>query len=272
MIERYLNEELIVIDPKITSKKELFSYVSIYLKERDYVNNESLFLQSLIEREELLNTEIYPGVAIPHTDCASVKKVFLLIIICKVGLDYEHPSFGPVNVMFLFGCKEKFDKDYLRLVARSARLLKNSMFVDALMNSSTPLDVLKTIYKYDCYSDDLESDKSALMIIRLYKPEKLADLLTALVEVGINNASIVRASSMSKLISYQMPIFAGLNLRSSKKNTEAIIVFCAFFDKKKPSQLTSVLRDFQIDIYKPGNGYIQVISTKKIFGEMNEFL
>ncbi|MCB5230972.1 MAG: PTS sugar transporter subunit IIA [Candidatus Cloacimonas sp.] len=271
MIERYINQDLVIINSDIKTKRELFSYVSKTLAEKDYISDEQAFYDSLMERENLLNTEIYPGIAIPHTDCSSVKKVFLLILICKQGILYDHQSFGPVNIVFLFGCREKFDRDYLRLVARSARLLKNPSFVNALLSSKTPLDVINTIHRFDYYSEGLEDDRNALLIARLYKPGKLSDFLTALIEVGFNNASIIKTSSMAKLISYEIPVFAGLNLKSGKKSTAAITILSVFQDKKKPLELMSVLKDFQLDLNQPGNGYIQIINIKKIFGEVDEF-
>ncbi len=50
-----------------------------------------------------------------------------------------------------------------------------------------------------------------LIVIILNKIELLEDLLSALLEIGISGATVIDSNGMGKIITTQIPIFAGLS-------------------------------------------------------------
>ncbi len=272
MIDDFINEELVLIDPAVDNKRELFDLVSQYLAEKKYIKDKNKFFRSLISREELSNTEISPHIAIPHTYCRSVDKLFVTVILSRKGINFNHPGYGPVHIVFLFGCFERECKNYLRLLARSVRLLKNDSFKKELLNCRQESEVIRVLKTYDKNNDDLDSSQNYLMAITLYDKHHLTDLLTSMLEVGINNASIIQAKSMARLIAYELPVFAGLSFKSSRKNSEAVVVLSTLFGITQVQQLTSILKEQHFDLSKAGNGFIQIIKSKKLIGEVDEFI
>jgi len=271
MLRERSDHELILLDPPVKTKSELFELMAVHLAEKGYVSDSKVFLSSLIEREETGNTEIMPNIAIPHAGCQSVKGIFLLIVILQNGIDYENPALGPVKLLFLFGCDNKHNKSYLRLLAKSARLLKNEDFTNKMINAKNSSEVMDTLALYDKDVEEEESEENYLMVVVLYKEGKLPDVLTAMMEIGIHNASVISSQSMARKISYDMPVFAGLSMKNKKKNLESSLIISNVNDRRIPYKLSTILKEFQIDLSKPGNGYIQLFPTEIVTGILDEF-
>ena len=66
MWKNIIDKELIIINPDISNKKDLFEAMANHAYNRDYIINKKQFLQALIAREEMANTELIPGIALPH--------------------------------------------------------------------------------------------------------------------------------------------------------------------------------------------------------------
>ena len=271
MLEKYTNHDLIILNPDIGNKDELFITMTGHLHKKGYIDSRHNFFKALNKREQAANTAILPHIAIPHAWCQSVGKLFLLIVISKKGLSYDHPKFDPVKIAFLFGCDNQNNKDYLRLLAKSARLLKNPEFSERLINSDNVDQILSIIREFDQDVEEEISHDNYLLVINIFNKNKLPDLLTAMVDVGIHNAEIINSTSMARRISYQIPVFAGLSILSKKKSLDTAVVISNITDKKIPQRLNAVLKEHNLDLAVPGNGYMQLFHTKIVIGSIDEF-
>lgn len=271
MLRKYTNEELLIINPQVKTKKDLFKLLTEHLANKGYIRNRKRFYKSLLTREQIANTEILPHIALPHAGCSEVERMFLLILISREGIDYDHPNFGKVNIIFLFGCDNRQNKEYLRLLAKSARLLKIPQFSDKLINATHKDEVLEIVEEYDKEEKEEESKDYSMMLITLFKKQKLHDLLTAMLEIGVNNAAVINSTSMARRIAYEIPVFAGLSIQSKKRSLETALVISTISEKKIPQKLVSLLKEQELDLTEPGNGFIQLIPTKIISGHIDEF-
>jgi hypothetical protein len=104
----------------------------------------------------------------------------------------------------------------------------------------------------------------------LNEVENKSDVYSALVEVGISNASIVDSASLAQKIAYEMPVFAGLRLMSHHKSSNSILVICYLQNKKTADKLANLLKQYNIDLNKQGTGFIQLIKVEKVIGNFNE--
>jgi mannitol/fructose-specific phosphotransferase system IIA component (Ntr-type) len=272
MLERFINQDLIIINPKARNKKELFKEMTRHLAKKGYIESQRYFYRSLLQREQAGNTEILPNIAIPHAGCEYVENLFLMIVICKEGIDYGNPRLGAVKIIFLFGCANQHNKIYLRLLAKSARLLKNPVLSEKLLNSVHPDQIIEIIKEFDQDTEDNNMQpEHFLMLITLFKKHKLPDLLSAMLEVGIHNAAVVSSTSLARRIAYLIPVFAGLSIHSHKKSIESSLVISTITDKQIPRHLAAILKEQQIDLTEPGTGYIQLFPTKIVIGNIDEF-
>nr|MDA3813760.1 PTS sugar transporter subunit IIA [Candidatus Cloacimonadota bacterium] len=89
MWKNIIDKKLIIINPDIKNKKELFEAMANHVYNHDYILNQKQFLKALNAREEMANTELIPGIALPHARSDSVEKLFMSIIIFTNGINYE---------------------------------------------------------------------------------------------------------------------------------------------------------------------------------------
>lgn len=266
MWKKIIDKEMIVLNPQVTNKKELFEGMVNHVYNHDCILNRNNFLSSLCEREEMSNTELADGVAFPHARSETVEKLFLSIIILKNGIDYENEQFGPVKIIFFFGCPEAQAKEYLQLLAKSSRLLKNQEFKQKLLNCENPDQVVELLIEY---SDDDQGEKDSnnyLLFMTINDPNKQSEILSAMIEVGINNASLIEATSLAKKLSYEMPIFAGLSYMAQGKSKKADLVFGFLDNKDQAGKLAKLLKENGINLDDKGVGFIQLIKIENVIG------
>jgi len=271
MWKEIIDEELIFIDPDIKDKKDLFEGMVNHVYNKDYIIHRKNFSKALWNREKKSNTELIPGVALPHARSNSVEKLFVCIIILKKGLDYNNPEMGPVQIVFFFGTTENHNREYLQLLAQSSRLLREPETRNKIINAKKPADIIKILYKFDEEEEKQpQENKDYLLILTLNETSKSSEVVSAMVEVGITNASIVDSVSMAKKLAYELPLFAGLSFMATGKSKESQIIFCHISGKKTAYKLAELLKKNGIDLQKQGMGFIQTIKVEDIIGNFEE--
>jgi nitrogen PTS system EIIA component len=270
MWKEIIDKNLIAINPMIADKDELFEKMVNHAYAEDYIINRKKFLQALIAREELSNTELYEGVAFPHARTNAAGKTFVSIIVLKNGVDYGNEDMGNVKLVFFFGCPEESNQMYLRLLAQTTRLVKNRKFRTQLLNAKSPEQVEEILLAYDAENQESEDDDNYLMIFVLNKPDLASEVLSAMVELGINNASLVDSISMARKLAYEIPVFAGLSYIGQGNSKTSTMIFCHIKSKKTPQKLANILKSNGIDLNKRGTGYIQTLKLDSIIGDTEE--
>jgi hypothetical protein len=164
------------------------------------------------------------------------------------------------------------NKTYLQLLAATARFIKLPDFLDQIISLSKPQDVMEFFQYHSLHDAILDDRYNHLLIITIFRKEKVNDVLTAMVELGIGNASVLRSFSLGKRLCYNFPVFAGLKLRSNSHKTETTIVLATISDKKLPKRLFSLLKESGLDLEKAGNGFMQIFNITQIIGHTDEFI
>ena len=270
MWKEILDKELIIINPEISSKKELFEKMVNHVYNHDYIVNQKKFLEALWNREEMSSTELISEVAFPHARSKVVEKLFVCIIIIKDGIDYNNPELGPAKIIFFFGSSDKYNKVYLQLLAKSSRLLKKSDFRAQILKAQTKDEIYEILIAYDEEETESKEDDNYLMLLTLNDINKMNEVLSSMVEVGITNASIVDTISMAKKLSYEMPIFAGLSYMSQGKSKRSNVIMCYITRIDIAHKLRSLLKTNGVDLDKTGTGFIQLVKVDSIIGNFEE--
>lgn len=265
-----MDKNLIVIDPPVQNKAELFEGLVNHVYNYDYIRNKKKFLQALLEREEMANTELAPGIALPHARTNATEKLFVCIILIKDGLDYGNPELGPVKIIFFFGCNDNQNKEYLQLLAKSNRILKKPDFREKLLRCTEAEQVIKLLHEYDEEEQDEKDAGNYLLILTLNEPSKADDVMSAMVELGITNASILDATSMAKKLAYEVPVFAGLSYMAQGKSKQSNLIFAHIEHRDIARKLAILLKGNGIDFDKTGVGFIQTIKVEDVIGNFEE--
>lgn len=105
-----------------------------------------------------------------------------------------------------------------------------------------------------------------LLIIILYNEEHLDDILSCLVELGLEDAVTVDSEPLKKVLAYKVPIFAGLKF-DLRETPFTKLILAVSENKDAGGQLIAFLKGVGIDFQEPGVGRVLTVKLESVFGE-----
>jgi len=109
-----------------------------------------------------------------------------------------------------------------------------------------------------------------LLIMILHKEEFLDDVLSAFIELGVDEASILDLQSLGSALAYQVPIFSGLRFQMHGGRPYSKTIIGISDDPNIGKDIVSILKDSDIDIEAPGVGRVIVVDIKETYGSAEE--
>ncbi|RMH69628.1 MAG: hypothetical protein D6675_12050 [Gemmatimonadetes bacterium] len=103
-----------------------------------------------------------------------------------------------------------------------------------------------------------------LLVIVLTDENLLDDVLSAMVECEIPDASILDGISMQEILVKEVPIFAGLLLSSKSSRFVTKVILAPLESATTATELNDVLISEQIDFTRPDVGYMFVIPVTHV--------
>lgn len=147
-LSKVFSERYVKVGLKSRDKKELFEELVHALEEREDIDVEAV-LQTLWSREEMLNTRIAPGIAIPHTQVKNIKKTMGILGISPEGVDYDVAGGEKIKIVVLLVDDEGATIEHLDTLRNFAVMARNPRFVQKLLECATPRDAAQTIVKFE---------------------------------------------------------------------------------------------------------------------------
>ncbi len=147
-ITDFLKEDKILLNLKALNKEDAIKEIASTLEDSNYVFDFKLFLEEVFKREALNTTGIGAGIAIPHARTNAVKEFTIALGRSSQGVGFNSLDNKPAKLIFLMGTpKEKGLSGYLQILACLTRLLKKEDFKKALLDASTPKEVIEAFRK-----------------------------------------------------------------------------------------------------------------------------
>ncbi len=103
----------------------------------------------LTERERLGSTGIGMGIAIPHGKINGIDSLVMGFGLHRKGVDFDTLDRRPAHLFFLLLTPESCTGLHLKALARIARMLKDEMFKNKLLQAKTPEEVIAIIQPED---------------------------------------------------------------------------------------------------------------------------
>jgi len=116
---------------------------------RDPSINKRDLVRVLIERERLGSTGIGDGVAIPHGKMNGIKHPLISFGRSHKGLDFDSMDGQTVYLFFLLVAPENSSSVHLQVLAKIAKILKNSTIRKHLMEARTREEIYRKIIQTD---------------------------------------------------------------------------------------------------------------------------
>lgn len=136
----YFSQDLILLDVKANSKKELFAKMAERGYKRGCIRSKQEFLRDLWEREEAGSTGFENGVAIPHSRSGSAGRMAVIVARLSHPVEYETLDGKPVDIVFMIAANEQ-GNEYLQLLSLLAKTLRKPGVVGHLKTLKKSHDV-----------------------------------------------------------------------------------------------------------------------------------
>jgi PTS system nitrogen regulatory IIA component len=148
-LSEIIDDNCIIPDLKARDKKGVLEELAEVLSNHDLSIDREALVKVLVEREHLGSTGIGDGVAIPHGKLDGVERPVISFGRSKDGLDFDSMDGQPAYLFFLLVAPENSSGVHLQVLAKIAKMLKNSAFRKKLMEASTAAELYQTIIQTD---------------------------------------------------------------------------------------------------------------------------
>ncbi len=107
------------------------------------IRDEQDVYQRLMDRESIQSTAVGNGIAIPHCFIDEVPDLIIVVARAVAGLDFDSFDGKPTQVVFLLMGNRQEHSLHLKALARIARLIKSTAFIERIRASATVEDMVK---------------------------------------------------------------------------------------------------------------------------------
>ena len=135
------------MDLQAKDKEGAIQELATLLLHSDRISSLEPYVEAVREREEQVSTGVGMGIGIPHGKSSAVVLPSIAFGRSQQGVDFDAIDNQPVYLVFLLAVPASFgDREYMKTLARLARLLVHESFREKLMNASSKEDVLAAIH------------------------------------------------------------------------------------------------------------------------------
>ena len=104
-----------------------------------------------------------------------------------------------------------------------------------------------------------------LLVAVIHDPEKLDEILSGFIELGITGATLVNSEGMGSVLSHDVPIFAGLQtLISGSRAQNRLLLSVIPVEKVTPA--VDLLQEISGGLDSPATGIAFTLPVDEVFG------
>lgn len=144
-IRDLIRPEYVLLDLSGKNKFDVIHKVIQRMSGMEQIEDSAQFEEEVVRREKEIPTGLQMGAALPHARSRVVKEIVMAFARLKKGVDFGANGSEPARLIFLFGVPNDQINDYLKLVAKLCRLLKQKNFRKKLLNATEPDEVISLL-------------------------------------------------------------------------------------------------------------------------------
>ncbi len=267
----YLKPEAIFLKMEGGKKKDILRKIVEQSAEKGILprdKSEEIY-KSIMERESQSSTGIGNGVAIPHCKSDHIDRGIIIAATFPKGLKYNSLDGKPVYVLFMFIFPGSENQEYLQVLAKVARLLNDENVRNKLVLTETGEEFRNIIAKNDIIPIEKGKEGKYIFILAINNQKKEQNVISNLVEIGAQTSLIIDSETLEKKLAYDIPIFAGLTYYKGKSPYSKTFIGI-LNNENQIDYLNQLLLKEDIDLTKPGAGFLVTLEAKKIIGGIPE--
>ena len=148
----YIKVDTINLNLESKNKNAVIRELYNNLKQTNLIKDEEQGLNDIFKREDMGSTGIGKRIALPHAKTKAVDELMITFGISKNGISYNSVDDENVNIFFMFLCPENKTQEYLKVLARISRLIREDKFVNDLLKATSNQEILELIRKEEISS------------------------------------------------------------------------------------------------------------------------
>jgi len=145
---RLLPAELVNLDIRPGTKKQVLEQLIELVAAAGLLADRGPFLQKLLDREEMVSTAIFPGIALPHfrkPEQCPLASPRVALGVCRAGTEFDSLDGKPTHVFFLI-CAGSVVV-HLKIIAELTLLFRRSTLVEELLACADARAALETLFR-----------------------------------------------------------------------------------------------------------------------------
>ncbi|HSH46146.1 MAG TPA: hypothetical protein VK966_09835 [Longimicrobiales bacterium] len=105
-----------------------------------------------------------------------------------------------------------------------------------------------------------------LLVAVINQEEKVDEVLTGFLDLGITGATVLNSEGMGRLLSHDVPIFAGLQTLTSRERPQNQTIFSVIDTEEKAEGAIALLQEVCGDLSNPATGIAFTIPVNRVAG------
>lgn len=105
-----------------------------------------------------------------------------------------------------------------------------------------------------------------LLVAVINQEEKLDEILSGFLELGITGATIINSEGMGRVLSHDVPIFAGLQTLVERSRPKNQTIFSIIKEDEKVTGALALLQEICGDLNDPATGIAFTIPVGRVVG------
>ena len=267
-----LTEALVVesIEANLRSrtKEDLFQEMVRLLKKNPALAevDESTILKALNEREKQATTGVGKEVGIPHGKIMGISTIVGAIGVAKRGIEYGSVDGLPVRFVVAMLAPPEASQDYLRILAKVARLLSDPSFTEALITATSGQAILDRIHEIEAAAAPVTAtEERVLLLFELTDPDYFDAVVEYFTEVGGTSATVMDARNVEGFLT-KVPLFADFS-RVFTERQEFGYIFLVVLDKGAVDRFVEGIEDIIGDLEEEGRGVAITMDISHVKGK-----
>lgn len=109
------------------------------------------------------------------------------------------------------------------------------------------------------------AEDNRLLVAVINDPEKMDEILSGFLEVGITGATVISSEGMGRILSHDIPIFAGLQTLISGSRPQNRTILSVLPEQKVP-EVIAILQDVMGNLESPATGIVFTLPVDQVVG------
>jgi len=136
-LKTYVRPECFIHDLAAKTREEALREIVRVVADRGIIKDQAAVLERLLERERIQSTAVGSGIAIPHCFTDEIADLVIVIARAPAGIAFDSFDGRPTNVVFLLMGNRQEHGLHLKALARIARLIKSTSFIDRIVGADS---------------------------------------------------------------------------------------------------------------------------------------